>query len=109
MGDAAASKSLHMLMPEPFVMWDKEIKRSAPAGTARTSANARTRRRLAAEAGVPTAELETQLQQRLGYQGRKPSTKYLDKDNWFEAVGQSSSLAANERRVEGERRSKRGL
>ena len=32
MGDAAASKSLHMLLPELFVMWDKEIKRSAPGG-----------------------------------------------------------------------------
>ena len=38
MGDAAASKTLHMLIPELFVMWDKEIKRSEPEGTVRTSA-----------------------------------------------------------------------
>jgi hypothetical protein len=43
--------------------------------------------RLAAEAEVPVDELETCLQQQLGYRGRKPLTKYLDEYNWFEAVG----------------------
>ena len=32
MSDAAASKTLHLLIPGLFVMWDREIKRSAPAG-----------------------------------------------------------------------------
>ena len=32
MGDAAASKALYVLRPRLFVMWDKEIRRSAPEG-----------------------------------------------------------------------------
>ena len=36
---------------------------------------------------MPTAELEMQLQQHLGYVFRKPLSKYLDEYNWFEAVG----------------------
>jgi hypothetical protein len=88
MGDAAGSKSLHMLLPELFVMWDKEIKRSAPGGYGAYQRQMHTLAgRLAAGAGVPSGELETQLQQLLGYQGRKPLTKYLDEYNWFEAVG----------------------
>ena len=71
MSDAAASKSLHMLIPELFVMWDKEIKRSAPGGYGAYQRQMhKLAARLAAEAGVPTAELETQLQQHLGY--RRP-------------------------------------
>jgi hypothetical protein len=88
MGDAAASKTLHMLIPELFVMWDKEIKRSAAGGySAYQRQMHRLAGRLAAEAEVPVDELETCLQQQLGYRGRKPLTKYLDEYNWFEAVG----------------------
>ena len=32
MSDAAASKALHLLLPGLFVMWDREIRRSAPEG-----------------------------------------------------------------------------
>ena len=88
MGDAAASKTLHMLIPELFVMWDKEIKRSAPGGYGAYQRQMHTlARRLAAEVGVPIRKVETQLQERLGYRARKPLTKYLDEYNWFEAVG----------------------
>ncbi len=88
MSDAAASKTLHMLIPELFVMWDKEIKRSAPGGYGSYQRHMhKLARRLAAETGVPVGEVETQLQRRLGYRARKPLTKYLDEYNWFEAVG----------------------
>ena len=88
MSDAATSKTLHMLIPELFVMWDKEIKRSAPGGFGAYQRQMHTlARRLAAEAGVPIGELETRVQERLGYRARKPLTKYLDEYNWFEAVG----------------------
>ena len=88
MGDAAASKTLHMLIPDLFVMWDKEIKRSEPGGYGAYQRHMHTlARRLAAEVGVPIRKLETQLQARLGYRARKPLTKYLDEYNWFEAVG----------------------
>ena len=88
MSDAAASKTLHMLIPDLFVMWDREIKRSAPGGYAAYQRQMHTlARRLAAEVGVPIREVETQLQERLGYRVRKPLTKYLDEYNWFEAVG----------------------
>ena len=90
MSDAAASKTLHMLIPELFVMWDKEIKRSAPGGYGAYQRQMhKLARRLAVEAGVPTSEIETHLQQRLGYEARKPLTKYLDEYNWFEAVGRA--------------------
>ena len=88
MGAAAASKTLHMLIPELFVMWDKEITRSAPGGYGAYQRQMHTLAgRLSAELGVPAGELETQLQQQLGYRARKPLTKYLDEYNWFEAVG----------------------
>jgi hypothetical protein len=88
MSDAAASKTLHLLIPDLFVMWDKEIKRSAPAGYGAYQRQMhKLAGRLAAEAEVPIAELETKLQRQLGYRARKPLTKYLDEYNWFEAVG----------------------
>ncbi len=88
MSDAAASKTFHMLIPELFVMWDKEIKRSAPGGYgAYQHQMHKLARRLAAEAAVPIGKVEKQLQERLGYRARKPLTKFLDEYNWFEAVG----------------------
>jgi hypothetical protein len=88
MGDAAASKTLHLLIPELFVMWDKEIKRSSPEGYGAYQRQMHElARRLAAETAVPIGEIEPQLQRRLGYRSRKPLTKYLDEYNWFEAVG----------------------
>jgi len=88
MGDAAASKTLHLLLPELFVMWDKEIKRSAPGGYGAYQRQMHElARRLAAEAGVRIGEVATLLHERLGYRARKPLSKYLDEYNWFEAVG----------------------
>jgi hypothetical protein len=86
MGDAAASKALYLLQPRLFVMWDKEISRSAPEGYGSylVQMNALAGR-LADEA--PTTDVEAFLEKHLGYKARKTLAKYLDEYNWFEAVG----------------------
>jgi hypothetical protein len=86
MGDAAASKALYVLHPRLFVMWDKEIRRSAPEGYGHYLLQMHALAlRLADEA--PTADVESHLQELLGYETRKTLAKYLDEYNWFEAVG----------------------
>jgi hypothetical protein len=86
MGPAAASKALYLLQPRLFVMWDKEISRSAPEGYGSylVQMNALAGR-LADEA--PTTDVEAFLEKHLGYKARKTLAKYLDEYNWFEAVG----------------------
>jgi hypothetical protein len=95
MGDAAASKALHLLQPHLFVMWDKEIRRSAPEGYGPYL------RQMHALAGrltedAPADDVEAYLQELLGYERRKTLAKYLDEYNWFEAVGRGQ-LAARSR------------
>jgi hypothetical protein len=97
MADAAASKALHLLGPRLFVMWDKEIRRSAPEGYGDYLLQMHgLALRLAEEA--PAEDVEAYLQEHLGYETRKTLAKYLDEYNWFEAVGrprlaaQASSL-----------------
>ena len=86
MGDAAASKALYVLRPRLFVMWDKEIRRSAPEGYGSYLLQMHALAfRLADEA--PAADVEAYLQELLGYEMRKTLAKYLDEYNWFEAVG----------------------
>jgi hypothetical protein len=86
MGDAAASKALYVLHPRLFVMWDKEIRRSAPEGYGAYLLQMHSLAcRLADEA--PAADVEAYLQELLGYEARKTLAKYLDEYNWFEAVG----------------------
>jgi len=88
MSDAAASKALHLLLPGLFVMWDKEIRRSAPAGYgAYIGRMHRLALRLTAAAPVPAADVEAYLQEELGARARKTLAKYLDEYNWYEAVG----------------------
>jgi hypothetical protein len=86
MGDAAASKALYVMRPRLFVMWDKEIRRSAPEGYGvyllQMHALAL---RLINQA--PAGDVEAHLQELLGYEARKTLAKYLDEYNWFEAVG----------------------
>jgi hypothetical protein len=85
MGDAAASKALYLLQPRLFVMWDKEIRRSAPEGyDAYLLQMHDLALRLAEEA---PADVEAHLQHLLGYETRKTLARYLDEFNWFEAVG----------------------
>jgi hypothetical protein len=86
MADAAASKALHLLQPRLFVMWDKEIRRSAPAGYgAYLLQMHHLSRRLGEQA--PAEDVEAYLQELLGYETGKTLAKYLDEYNWFEAVG----------------------
>jgi hypothetical protein len=86
MADAAGSKALHLLQPRLCVMWDKEIRRSAPEGYgAYLLQMHRLARRLAEQA--PADDVEGYLQDHLGYETRKTLAKYLDEYNWFEAVG----------------------
>jgi hypothetical protein len=94
MGDAAASKALYLLQPRLFVMWDKEIRRSAPEGYGPYLLEMhRLAVRLADEA--PADDLEAHLQELLGYAERKTLAKHLDEFNWFEAVGREQ-LARSE-------------
>jgi hypothetical protein len=94
MGDAAASKTLHLLGPRLFVMWDKEIRRSAPEGYGAYVAEMHALAgRLAEQA--PADDVEAYLQELLGYDTRKTFAKYLDEYNWFEAVGRGQLAARN--------------
>jgi hypothetical protein len=95
MGDAAASKALHLLGPRLFVMWDKEIRRSAPEGYGAYLLKMHSLAgRLTEEASAD--DVEAYLQELLGYETRKTLAKYLDEYNWFEAVGRGQ-LAARSR------------
>ena len=95
MADAAASKALYLLNPKLFVMWDKEIRRSAPDGYgAYLLQMHELALRVAEEA--PAEDVEAHLQERLGYETKKTLAKYLDEYNWFEAVGRDQ-LAARSR------------
>ena len=88
MGDAAASKALYLLQPRLFVMWDKEIRRSAPEGYGSYLLEMHgLARRLTDQA--PAEDVEAHLQELLGYETRKTLAKYLDEYNWFEAVGRA--------------------
>ena len=96
MGDAAASKTLYVLQPALFVMWDKEIRRSAPEGYGSYLLQMHElARRLTDEA--PAEDVEGYLQELLGYSQRKTLAKYLDEYNWFEAVGREQLTARRDR------------
>jgi hypothetical protein len=96
MGDAAASKALHLLQPSLFVMWDREISRSAPGGYGSYLVQMHALAiRLAEEA--PTDDVEAYLQELLGYPERKTFAKSLDEYNWFEAVGREQLTARRDR------------
>ena len=94
MSDAAASKALHLLLPGLFVMWDREIRRSAPEGYGAYMARMHELAlRLLDEAPVPAAEVEAHLQQALGASALKTLAKHLDEYNWYEAVGREQLAA----------------
>ena len=88
MSDAAASKVLHQLQPELFVMWDKNIKPYSPVYGAFLTEMHKLARRLRDES-PPTARDDpgTYLSQVLDYPVRKPLAKFLDEYNWYVAFG----------------------
>jgi hypothetical protein len=96
MADAAASKALHLVQPRLFVMWDKEIRRSAPEGYGAYLLRMHDLAlRLVDQA--PTEDVDAYLQELLGYETRKTLAKYLDEYNWFEAVGREQLTARRAR------------
>lgn len=96
MGPAAAAKTLYLLNPRLFVMWDREISRSAPEGYGSYLLQMHALAvRLTDEA--PTGDVEAHLQELLGYEHRKTLAKYLDEYNWFEAVGREQLTARRDR------------
>jgi hypothetical protein len=95
MADAAASKALHLLRPRLFVMWDKEIRRSAPDGYGLYLLKMHSLAgRLVEQA--PAEDVEAYLQELLGYETKKTLAKYLDEFNWFEAVGRGQLAARSQ-------------
>jgi hypothetical protein len=88
MGDTAASKFLHVLLPEAFVMWDNNIKPFARDYEDFLTGMHHLGRRLTAESGVEPRGIEEHLQDHLGYGVRKTLAKYLDEYNWYVAVGE---------------------
>lgn len=94
MGDTAASKFLHVLLPDPFVMWDNNIKPFARDYEDFLTEMHRLARRLVAESGVAPEEIEEWLQDHLGYGVRKTLAKYLDEYNWYVAVGDDPGRAS---------------
>lgn len=92
-GDTAASKFLHVLLPNAYVMWDNNIKPFARDYEDFLEEMHQLARRLVAESGLSSEEVELWLQERLGYGVRKTMAKYLDEYNWYVAVGAESSRA----------------
>jgi hypothetical protein len=95
MADAAASKAPHLLAPRLFVMWDKEIRRSAPEGYGTYLLQMHgLALRLVEKA--PAEDVEAYLQEHLSYETRKTLAKYVDEYNWFEAVGRGQLAARSQ-------------
>jgi hypothetical protein len=89
MGDAAASKILHVIVPPLFVMWDKEIKRGGwgyGEFMLRMHVFAHYLRDRLAPAEA-RGDVEGYLQNVLRYPVRKPLAKYIDEYNWWLAWG----------------------
>lgn len=93
MGDAAASKILHLMIPSLFVMWDKEIKkRGWRYGEFMVQMNSfAVRLRDALSPAEARADVEAYLQAALGYSIKKPLAKYIDEYNWWLAWGLGST------------------
>jgi hypothetical protein len=89
MGDAAASKTLHVLIPPLFVMWDRYIRGSLPSYGAYMAKMHTFAVRLRNELAPPAAreDLEGYLQRHLEYPVRKTLAKHIDEYNWYVAFG----------------------
>ena len=88
MSAAAASKALHLLEPELFVMWDRTIRASAPVYGDFMVEMHRLALRLRDEAPARARDdVGAYVSSELDYPVRKPLAKYLDEFNWYRAVG----------------------
>lgn len=98
MGDAAASKILHQMVPGLFVMWDKYVRQWAPGYGAYTVSMHELASRLVDQApDAARADIEGYLQRRLSYPIRKSLAKYVDEYNWYVAFGKSRIVALEAR------------
>lgn len=88
MGDTAASKFLHVLLPESFVMWDNNIKPFANGYEDFLIEMHALAKRLSQQAPVDSDSIEEHLRQHLAYGRRKTFAKYLDEYNWYVTVGE---------------------
>ena len=88
MSDAAASKVLHQIQPELFVMWDKNIKPYASIYGDFMGQMHRLAVRLREQA-PPAAQddIGGYLSKLLDYPVRKSLAKFLDEYNWHMAFG----------------------
>ena len=85
MGDAAASKILHLMVPDLFVMWDREIKKGG-WGYGRFMLRMRDLAIDLRETLAPPearSDVEGYLQHELGYPVRKSLAKFIDEFNWW--------------------------
>jgi hypothetical protein len=92
MSDAAASKVLHQLNPQLFVMWDNNIKPYAHSYGDFMLRMHRLALRLCNDAPAEAQpDIDGFLQRELDYPVRKPLAKYLDEYNWYVAFGSTRS------------------
>lgn len=87
-GPAANAKTLHMLIPGLFVMWDKNIVPFADDYADFMAEMHRLAVRMIETSPYASAEeLEQRMQEHLGYAVTKTLAKYLDEFNWYKMVG----------------------
>lgn len=92
MSDACASKFLHLMIPELFVMWDKNIK---PYRNYKYSDFLLKMQQFAKNIKeeflnkYPGKKIDDYLMESLGYSVKKPLAKYIDEYNWYRAFGYS--------------------
>jgi hypothetical protein len=87
LGDTAASKFLHVLLPYAFVMWDNTIKRLARDYEDFLTKMHRLARRLTDESGLRPNDIEEHLASRVGDAAPRTLAKYLDEYNWYVLIG----------------------
>lgn len=88
-GDTVASKLLHFLNPDLFVMWDDSIRNKIPGTGTGCYLTFLKRSQESAQRTIEDfnrrqqqESLENYLSQRLGYLTTRPLTKFLDDCNW---------------------------
>lgn len=91
MGDAAASKILHILIPELFVMWDKKVKQTKRylyySNFLIDTQNFIKSIKIDFDKSYPGIDIEEFLQDNLKYPLKKTTAKFVDEFNWYQTCG----------------------
>jgi hypothetical protein len=99
MGDAAASKILHVLVPPLFVMWDRKIKKKAGSRYGEFMLRMHEFALHLRDTLAPQearGDIDGYLQRVLRYPVRKPLAKYIDEYNsWLAREGDAPSWPAS--------------